>query len=120
MTDFIAYFQKLVYIEREVNNHAIKVLVAVVPRSGDWRWRKQYFIQVYDEMQKRCCSECSSGRQAFFVQTYHMFIAFGDTQREFYTLVCIHLSNVGFTTLIRVFTDGKRRRLQMGNNVVFT
>ena len=138
-----ADFHDLINVVRSVNDKAVLVLVAVIPRLGDWQWSKEYAIQVNDMMQRWCCAEVEKGKNTIFAPIYKGFIKGGVPDRRFYARDEIHLSVLGISRLRHFLRmamsndnikkggswkrqplgwgqpSGKRRRVQVGNLVTY-
>ena len=95
MQDVVRDFDTLVQCVRQLNPEGTIVIVAVVPRKGDWPWSKDLVIELNDHMQVWCCGQQQEGNNAIFVPSYKFFLRAGLPKPEYYAWDGIHLSNEG-------------------------
>ena len=95
LEDIKADFDNMVDFIRDFIPCGTIVVVAVIPRPGDWAWSQELVIQFNDHMQIRCCKEQAIGRQAIFVPTYKFFLKGGPPVARYFVWDGIHLSGLG-------------------------
>ena len=128
---------------KDFNPQASLVILAVIPRPGDWDWSKQFSYELNDYMQKWCCTQQDAGSNAIFVPAYGMFQKSGQPVRAYFAGDGIHLNESGLFRLRQCLRQaladhniaskgswkrkpkgrgqpsGKRRRKEVGNLVYF-
>ena len=144
MNDVLQNFVRLLQVVGAANPNAVLVVLALIPRLGDWDWSYPFTLQFNDFIQKLCCQGKMGNNRLIFAPTYKFFLSQGAPVVSYYAWDGIHLSQEGLKRVRQcaqqALADGnikckghwkrkpqgrgqapeaKRRRLMQGNNVVF-